>query len=101
MPINWWINKEDVLCINTVEFSPTHKKNEMMPFSASNVDATRDYHPKWVRKRKMNTIWHHLYVESKYDTNETIYETETQREWREGWSRRLGLADVRFYIQNR
>ena len=55
-----------------MEFSPTHKKNEIMPFSASNVDATRDFHTKWVRKRKMNTIWYHLYVKSKYNTNETM-----------------------------
>ena len=31
-----------------------------------------------VRKRKSNTIGYHLYVESKNDTNELIYETESQ-----------------------
>ena len=47
----------------------------------------------------------------KYDTNEPIYETETQiqrtdwwlprgRRLKEKWSGRLVLADVSFYIQN-
>ena len=30
-----------------------------------------------VRKRKTNIIWYHLYVESKHDTDELIYKTET------------------------
>ena len=30
-----------------------------------------------VRQRKTNTIWYHLHVESKNDTNELIYKTET------------------------
>ena len=49
----------------------------------------------------------------KCDTNEPIYETETESQTQrtdwwlprkrglgEGWSGRLGLADVSFYIQN-
>ena len=47
----------------------------------------------------------------KYETNEPIYETESQTQridwWLprgrgigEGWSERLGLADVSYYIQN-
>ena len=31
-----------------------------------------------IRKRKSNTIDYHLYVESENDTNELIYETESQ-----------------------
>ena len=49
----------------------------------------------------------------KYDTSESIYETETESQTQrtdwwlprrkglgEGWRGRLGLADVSFYIQN-
>ena len=49
----------------------------------------------------------------KYDTDESIYEAETQSQtertdrWLprrkglgEGWSGKLGLADVSFYVQN-
>ena len=28
-------------------------------------------------QEKTNTIWYHLYMESKYETNKLIYETET------------------------
>ena len=70
--------------------------------------------PSEVIKRKTNTIWYHLYVQSK---NEPIYETETENRdsqtqrtdfqlprskgFREGWSGRLGLARANYYIQNR
>ena len=45
----------------------------------------------------------------KYDTSETIYETEQihghreqpkGRRLGEGWSGKLGLADISYYIQN-
>ena len=61
--------------------------------------------------RKMNTIWYHLSWNLKYDTNDPIYETETElwtwgtdrwlpREMTsgEGWTGKLGLADISFYI---
>ena len=43
----------------------------------SNIDVTRDHHTKSVKKRKTNTVWYHLYVESKIQHNEPIYKTET------------------------
>ena len=30
-----------------------------------------------VSQEKTNTIWYHLYMESKYETNKLIYEAET------------------------
>ena len=39
------------------------KKNDIMPFAAT-MDATRYYQLSEVRKKKTNTIWYHLYVES-------------------------------------
>ena len=52
-------------------------KKEWNNAICSNIDGPRDYHTKWnVRKRKTNTIWYHVYVESN-DMNELIYKTET------------------------
>ena len=43
------------------------------------------------QKRKTNTIWYHLYVELRYDTNEPIPETESQRtDWWLPRQRRVG-----------
>ena len=59
-----------------------------------------------VSQTKTNSIWYHLYVEYKHDTNELIYETETDSQTREqtwgsqggvmeeGWIGSLGLADT-------
>ena len=59
-----------------------------------------------VRKKKTNTIWYHLYVESKIQQNELAYETETDSDREqtcgcqegggvgEGWFAKLGLADT-------
>ena len=49
-----------------------------------NMNATRDYHTKqsYVRKRKTNIIQYQLHLESKYDTNELIYKTETDSQTR-------------------
>ena len=79
---------------------------------AATMDATRDYHTKWSKSDRERQISYDItYMWNlKYDTNEPIYETETEsRTWRtdwslpmgrgleEGWSGRLGLADVSFY----
>ena len=44
----------------------SHKK-EQNNASCSNMDATRDYHTKWNKIEKENTIWYHLHVESKIE----------------------------------
>ena len=70
MSINRWLNKEDVVNIfNGILLS--HEKEWNNAF-CSNMDGPRDYHIKWSKSDK------DLYVKSKKnDTNELIYETET------------------------
>ena len=67
------MDKEDVVHIyNRILLS--HKKNEMMPFAATWMDLEIIILSK-VSQRTTNTIWYHLYVDLKYDTNELIYKT--------------------------
>ena len=55
------------------------KKKEIMPSATTWMDLKMII-PNEVRKRKTNTVWDHLHVESKKkkknDTNEPIYKTE-------------------------
>ena len=46
----------------------------------SNMDATRDYHNKWSKSERERQILYEItYMWNlKYDTNEPIYETETE-----------------------
>ena len=54
-----------------------HKKEEAHAIY-SNVDATRDYHTKWSTSEK-DIAYGITYMKNlKYDTNEPIYETETE-----------------------
>ena len=53
------------------------EKNEIMPFIATWMDPEIII-PNKVSQRNTNTIWYHLYMESKkWDGNEFIYKTET------------------------
>ena len=104
MSTDRWIDKGDVAHIyNGMLFS--HKKNEIMPF----VETWRDFHPKWSKSERERQIPYDItYMWNlKYDTNEIIYETETEfriyrtnlclpkgRELGEGRTGSLGLADV-------
>ena len=67
--------------IYTMEYYSAIKKEQNNAIY-SNMDGTRDSHTKWiqVRKRKSNTSWYHLYMESNIGTNELIYRNETHRE---------------------
>ena len=68
------------------------------------------YNVKEARQRKTNTMYYHVYVESKmYITQMNISmkqkQTHRHREqtcvwqgWRERWSGSLGLADANYYI---
>ena len=47
-----------------MEYYSVIKKNEIMPFAATQMDLEMIILNE-VRKRKKNTIWYHLYVESK------------------------------------
>ena len=77
MSIDRWVDKEDVAHIyNGIVLS--HKK-EWNNAICSNMDGPRDYHTKWSKSERerqisydITSIWN-----LKHDTNELIYETET------------------------
>ena len=86
-----------------------------MPFAATWMDLEIIIVSDYVRERQIP--YDITYMQNlKYDTNELIYETETEETHRyrqqtcvcqgvgggvwEGWIGSLGLADANFYIQN-
>ena len=58
----------------TVEYYSALKKKEIMPFAATWMQLTIIVLSEVSR---INTTWYHLNVDPKYDTNELIYEIET------------------------
>ena len=70
------MDKEDVVYIH-YGILLSHKE-EWNNVICSNTDGPRDYHTKWSKlDRERNTLWYHLYVESKIDDiKEVIYKTE-------------------------
>ena len=56
------MDKEDVVCIYTVEYYSAIKKNEIMPFAATWMDLEIIIVSE---VSQTNIIWYHLYVESK------------------------------------
>ena len=52
------------------------KKNEIMPFEATWMGPEIVILSE-ISQTKTHIIWYHFYVESKKDTNELIYKTET------------------------
>ena len=60
-PIDRWLDKEDVTYIYVYIWIQLNQKNNAI---CSNMDRPREYHTE-VRKRKINTIWYHIYEESK------------------------------------
>ena len=110
MSINGWVDKEDVHIHNRVLLS--HKKNEIMPFAAAwkNLEMITLSE---VRQRKANTIWYHLYVESKIG-HKWIYSWNKNRltdmenrlviakgDGLGGWIGSLRLIDTNYCIENR
>ena len=87
------MDKEDVGCVCVCVFIHTMKyysaiKNEWNNAICSNMDGSKDFHTKWSKsERKMQIpygitdMWN-----LKYDTNELIYETET-----DSWTQRIDL----------
>ena len=74
MSINRWMDKEDVVCVCVCTCVYTHihneillnnKKKKILSFAATWKDLEIIILSNKVRKRKTNTIWHHLYVEYK------------------------------------
>ena len=56
----------------------SHKKKQNNAI-CSNMDVTRDYHTKWSKSERERQIPHDITYtwNLKYDTNEPVYETET------------------------
>ena len=61
-----------------MEYYSAIKNNETMPVAATWMDLVILNEVRQ-RKKKTNTIWYHLHVEFKYDTNEQIYEIQSHR----------------------
>ena len=74
------MDKEDVVHIyNGISLSQK-KKKEILPLAATWMDLEMIILSEGSQKRKTNTIWYHLYVESSkiyIYTKELIYKTET------------------------
>ena len=64
MPIDRWMDKEDVVCIYTMEYYSAIKKNGIMPFAATWMDLEIIILSE-VSQTKTNIIWYHVYVKSK------------------------------------
>ena len=105
-----WIKKSVVHIYNGILLS--HKKEQNNAI-CSNMDATREYHTKWSKSERERQISYDItYMWNlKYDTNELIYETETDSQTQrtdlwlprgrgvgEGCTGRLGLADANYYM---
>ena len=95
------------MCVRTVEHYSAIKRNDMMPFAATWMDLEITTLSE-VSQRQISydtiCMWN-----LKYDTNESIYKSETDsqtwrtalwlpREAEEGWVGSLGLADANYYI---
>ena len=92
---------------HTLEYYSAIKNNEIMPFAATQMDLEIIILNE-VRKRKQNTIWYHLYVESKIQEKSTYLQNKNRFIYREqtcgcqeGGERNgsLGLAEVNYYTQ--
>ena len=80
-----WIKKK-LWYMYTMEYYLAIKKNEILPFATVWMDL-EDLMLSEVSQRKTNTIWYHLYVESKgqyKQTNKT--ETDSSMQRTECWS---------------
>ena len=66
-----------------------HKKNEILPFAATCLDLENILLNE-VSLTKTNTIWYQLYVESKSNTNESIYKTKTNRHGKQTYAYQKG-----------
>ena len=92
---------KDVAHTHTMEYYSAAKKNAVMTFVATWMDLGRSLMSHWVksvRRRRRNTFWHPLYVESKKKWYNWSYRVETHRlgEWTGGcwgWGDRMGGRD--------
>ena len=84
----------------------------LIPPTQERPCATRNYHTEWRSQKKANTIWYHLYVESKiwhiwtYLQNRNrltgieirLVVAKEERVGGEGWTGNLGLGGASYYI---
>ena len=93
--------------IYTKEYYSVTKKNKIILFTATWMELEIIILSE-VSHKETNTIWYHLYVESKIWHNELIYNTKNRHreqicgfqgvgEMKEGWTGSLGLADENLY----
>ena len=87
------MNKEDVTCTLTCTHTHKHTNTHMTiiqswkkkgnPAISNNVDKSQRHYAKWNKSDiKTNTVWDHLYVESK---NTKLIETESRVVVTRGW----------------
>ena len=75
MFVDRWMDKEEVVYIHSgILLSP---KKELNNTIRSDMDGPRDAMLNEVGQSNTNTVWYHLHVDLKYDTDELIYKTET------------------------
>ena len=76
MSIDRGVDKEDVPIYNRILLSHTKEWNNAI---CSNMDGPRDYHTKWSKSERERQIPYDITYtwNLKHDTNELIYETET------------------------
>ena len=78
MLINRWMDKEDVVRVCMCDgILLSYKTNEMLPFATTWMDIESIMLSETSQMRKTNTIWFHLYVESKKQMNK-YNKTETE-----------------------
>ena len=89
MSTDRWMDIEDVIHTRTHTHTHTHehysaiKKKYQNLVICDNMDGTRGYYAKWNKSdRNTNTIWPHLYVESKKlnkQNKNRLIDTETKK----------------------
>ena len=97
--INRWMDKENMVHIHS-GILLGHKKDEIIPFAITWMDLHLIMLSE-VRQRKTNTIWYHLYVESKIwpegtslQNRNSLADEENRlviTKWEEDWGRGLGV----------
>ena len=97
-------------CIHTMEYDSGTESNEIMPFATTQMHLQIIVLSEVSQKNKTNTIWYHLYVESKIWHKSTYLQNRNgftniekrlvvakERGLEKGWSGRLGLAGANYY----
>ena len=80
------MGKEDIY-IHTQRHTNTHtiwnSTEASKEIFCDSVDGPRAYYAKWVGQRKKNTVWFHLYVESKRQKLTNIIKQKQSQRYRE------------------